>query len=102
MCYFDRITYGTHFFETKLVVSMTDNPVSESILMNLTFSADDTICFSFYNPSLGPTSTILANLGNVRFFYRTAAISYANLVSLVDCINLFLLLYIKLHSYKIY
>lgn len=56
-------TCGTHLGETKLVASTTSNPEATSISINLTFTAVGTMCFSFWSPSLGPTSTIFTNSG---------------------------------------
>jgi hypothetical protein len=56
-------TCGTHFGETKLVASTTGNPEETSIFINSTFTVVGTICFSFCNPSLGPTSTIFTYPG---------------------------------------
>jgi hypothetical protein len=56
---------GTHLGETKLVASITDNPLAESLLMNSTFVAVGMVPGSFCRPSRGPTSTIVTLLGKL-------------------------------------
>lgn len=52
-------TCGTHFGDTKLVVSIVFSPVFESLFIMLILSIAGRRVFSFCKPSLGPTSTNL-------------------------------------------
>ena len=52
-----------------LVASIDCSPVMDSLLMNSILVAVGTSCFSFCNPSRGPTSTILT-----EFSFGTAAV----------------------------
>ncbi len=54
---------GTHFGETNEVASMTRSPASASRSISSILVAVGTTCFSFCNPSRGPTSTILTLAG---------------------------------------
>jgi len=58
-----QCTCGTHFGDTKLVASTTDNPEAASLRISSTFTGVGTMSFSFCSPSRGPTSTIFTHLG---------------------------------------
>lgn len=49
---------GTHFGATKEPASMVVKPVFASLSTKSIFVASGTVCFSFCNPSRGPTSTM--------------------------------------------
>ena len=55
-------TCGTHFGLTKLPASMTVEPAWPSRFMSPTLTSGGMIVFSFWSPSLGPTSTILTGI----------------------------------------
>jgi hypothetical protein len=52
------LTCGTHFGETKEPASIVVNPVFASLSTSSIFVARGIVCFSFCNPSRGPTSTM--------------------------------------------
>ena len=58
--------WGTHFGDTKLVVSTTGKPASANRSIKLTFVSVGTMAFSFCRPSRGPTSTIFTEDDNWR------------------------------------
>lgn len=61
--YLLSMNWGNVFADTKEVASIAVRPVFDNILISSTFSSKSTKFFSFYNPSLGLTSTILIFLG---------------------------------------
>ena len=52
------LTCGTHFGDTNEPASIVRSPVCASLFTNSIFVATGIDCFSFCNPSRGPTSTM--------------------------------------------
>ena len=69
-----NFTCGTHFGETKLVASTTDNPEVANLFMSSIFTGVGTVFFSFCSPSRGPTSTIFTHLGRPCIILFAASI----------------------------
>jgi hypothetical protein len=51
-------TWGTHFGDTNEPASMYSNPVCPNLSTSSILVPTGIVCFSFCNPSLGPTSTM--------------------------------------------
>ena len=56
--YYSRLTCGTHLGATNDPASIVFRPVRANLRISSIFVSAGMLCFSFCNPSLGPTSTI--------------------------------------------
>ncbi len=99
--YSEFAIWGTHFGETKDPTSIVFNPVFDNLFIRLILSVNDRIYFSFWRPSLGPTSTIFIFCPNKCgcFYLNAVAIVFilANLAALsIILISLFRIVIIQI------